>query len=66
MGKLTPEERPAMGQLANEVRNAIENLVADIRSIESKYNNKDKAYDSSDVVKIKYAKNYFKSKIRKF
>ena len=27
MGKLTPEERPVMGQLANEVRSAIEALV---------------------------------------
>ena len=29
MGKLTPEERPVMGQLANEVRSYIENLITE-------------------------------------
>ncbi|MBR6769030.1 MAG: phenylalanine--tRNA ligase subunit alpha [Clostridia bacterium] len=29
MGKLTPEERPAVGQLANEVRETIEGLIAE-------------------------------------
>ena len=29
MGKLTPEERPVMGQLANEVRSYIENLISE-------------------------------------
>ena len=29
MGKLSPEERPAVGQLANEVREAIESKIAD-------------------------------------
>ena len=27
MGKLTPEERPAVGQLANEVRETIEGMI---------------------------------------
>ena len=34
MGKLTPEERPVMGQLANEVRSYIENLIAEALKID--------------------------------
>ena len=33
MGKLTPEERPVMGQLANEVRAAIEEAIAAKKAI---------------------------------
>lgn len=29
MGKLSPEERPVMGQLANEVRTKIENIITE-------------------------------------
>ena len=32
MGKLTPEERPVMGQLANEVRAAIEEAIASVEA----------------------------------
>lgn len=39
MGKLTPEERPVMGQLANEIRTEIEQMIeekgADIKSLET-------------------------------
>lgn len=40
MGKLTPEERPVMGQLANEVRATIEEEIA---SVEAKLKAEDKA-----------------------
>ena len=33
MGKLTPEERPVMGQLANEVRVAIEEAIAEKKAV---------------------------------
>ncbi len=40
MGKLTPEERPVMGQLANEVRATIEEEIA---SVEAKLKSEEKA-----------------------
>ena len=35
MGKLSPEERPVMGQLANQVRSEIENLLDERKRIVS-------------------------------
>lgn len=29
MGALSPEERPAVGQIANEIREAVEKMIAD-------------------------------------
>lgn len=49
MGKLSAEERPAMGQLANEVRNNIENLIVQtdekIKKIETERKLKNEAID---------------------
>lgn len=57
MGKLSPEERPVMGQLANEVRSFIEEKIeersADIKKIETAQKLKDETIDVTMPGKVK-------------
>lgn len=57
MGKLSPEERPVMGQLANEVRSFIEEKIeersAEIKKIETAQKLKDETIDVTMPGKVK-------------
>lgn len=57
MGKLSPEERPVMGQLANEVRSFIEEKIeersAEIKKIETAQKLKDETIDVTIPGKVK-------------